>query len=193
MADVRWHVTARRGCQPSEGIQSLNESGDRQRPAPRRSHLDAGRLQEDPWNRVRTNRGGTDGPGPDGARVPGVHPSGAHDAIRERDRAELERVGAEEMAGELLSLVAEQRGLRREQCPGDASERSRRLAHVVLCADAATEEESLVPRRHPNVIGHRRRRDTLRLRRLRQRNRESHAESREAPDKRDAPRDVPCR
>ena len=61
-----------------------------------------------------------------------------------RDDAGLVRVGAEEVRGELVFLVTEQRGLRRKQRPGHASKRICRLAHVVLCADAPAEEKSHV-------------------------------------------------
>ena len=69
------------------------------------------------------------------------------------DAAALIRIGAGEVGDELLVLVAEQRGLRREQRPGDAPKGIYRLARVVLGADAATKEERLVRRIHPRSAG----------------------------------------
>ena len=106
-AGIRRDVTTRRGCQPSDGIQSLNEGRHGQRAASRQSLLDASRRRQEPGNRVRIDRSGTGDPGSNRARVPRVLPRGADEPIRERSGAELEGIGAEEMGGELLSLLTE--------------------------------------------------------------------------------------
>ena len=59
---------------------------------------------------------------PDGARVPGVLPRGANH-VSGHDlwiSVILKRVGAEEVGDDLLIVVVEQGGLRREECPGEA-------------------------------------------------------------------------
>ena len=60
--------------------------------------------------------------GPDGARVPRVLPCGANRAIGHQRwiRIRLKRVGAEVVGDELLIVVVEQGGLRREERIGDA-------------------------------------------------------------------------
>ena len=72
------------------------------------------------------------------------------------------------MRDELLVLIAEQRGLRREERPVDAPKSIDGLAFVVLRTDGAAEQEGLVWGFHFETRGHNRRYDGLGLCGLRQ-------------------------
>src|SRR5262245_53768523 len=155
-ADVRRAAAAFRGRGSSHGIHSLNEGGPSQLGAACWSRLRSDHLYKEPGNCPRSDedwvRRGSDHLSPDGTCVSGVLPSGAYDVA-------FERVGAEEVGGNLLFSVVEQRGLWGKQCEGEAGSAVRpalvaRQANVVLCADAVSHEEYLVLRRNSNFGGH---------------------------------------
>ena len=89
-------------------------------------------------------------------------PRGANGADRRQRRVGvgLVRVGGEEVRGDLLLVIAEQRGLGREELERDGGARGQ--ADVVLRADAMTQQERHVPRvdrdldrhgRHDDLVG----------------------------------------
>ena len=93
--------------------------------------------------------------GPDGARVLGAHvariaPSATTVGLVLGSGGSW--VGAEEVGDELITIVVEQRGLRREE--HDRRRQCLRGADVVLGADGVTHEERLVPRWHLEVVRH---------------------------------------
>ena len=141
LADVVCHSTAGRRCNPSRGVQPLDEGGCREIVATGRTVLSAHYLKQEPGNRTRRDGGGSGGNwrGPDGAGVLGVLP-------RRAGRATLHGVGAEEVGEDLLTILLKYRGLRPEECPSET--RSGKLADVLLGACSVSFEEHLVSRWH---------------------------------------------
>src|SRR5207249_6917680 len=85
--DVCWRATARLRCEPSSGVQPLDEGGLRQRVATGRSLLDSNLIEQEPGNGPRVDgdrsaavRARLVQLGPDNARVP-VLPRDADRAI----------------------------------------------------------------------------------------------------------------
>src|SRR5262247_4881953 len=126
LADVCCRGTVRR-CEPSGGVQPLDEGSVRQRVATGRSVLGPDPRKLEPGDGTGRDEvgGGVVGGGvawvhlgPDGARVR-VLPRGANRA------SGLTRVGgevrAEEVGDDLPTMLVEQRGLRREEYVGEAS------------------------------------------------------------------------
>src|SRR4051812_8385351 len=76
LADVFCRATARRRCDPSRGVQPLDEGGRRERVATGWPVLGSNHLQQEPGNCTWGDKGGVGGRrgrrrhGPDGARVP---------------------------------------------------------------------------------------------------------------------------
>src|SRR5262249_16792898 len=101
LTDVHFRGTVRR-CEPSRGVQPLDEGGLRQRVATSWSDFGSNRLEQEPGYGIRRDDSRVAGLhlAPDGARVQRVLPCGAN-------RAVLKRVGAEVVGDELLSIVFE--------------------------------------------------------------------------------------
>ena len=165
--EIRRRITTGRRGQSSKRVDPLNESGSEQRGTSSWSHLPSNNLEQDPGNCVRVD----DGLGvrlcPHGARVLGILPRGADDAT-------FSGVWTEEVSGQLSGIIVEQRGFRRKQSPVDSAKRLGRGAHVVLCANAVTNQERMVSCGHLYVDWYRRRCDGLGVSRVRLGDRESH-------------------
>ena len=119
------------GRDPTRGVQPLDEGGLRQRVATSRSLLDSSLRKHEPGNGILRDEigvgvvgGGDRLASPDDARVLRVLPRGAN-------RTVLIRVGAEEVGDDLLIVVVEQRGLGREEQPGEAEASGHWAAGVV--------------------------------------------------------------
>src|SRR5438552_528847 len=128
-----WRVTAvrRPRCDSSNGVQALDLGGLRQYVATGESVFDSNRVEQEPGNgSLVWGKGARDALGigvqlgPDRAPVLRVNPCGANRAIGHHRwtnvRVMRVRVGAEEVGDELITIVVEQRGLRREEYIGDA-------------------------------------------------------------------------
>src|SRR6267378_3075476 len=61
MPDVCWRATARRRCNPSRGVQPLDEGGLRQRVATGGSVFGSNHRDQEPGNRIGRNEGGVGG------------------------------------------------------------------------------------------------------------------------------------
>ncbi len=208
LADVCFQLTTGRRRDSSSGVQPLDEHGRRQPVATSWPVLGANHIEQEPGNRTRRDEGGVGGGGnrhcPDGARVPGVLPSRANHprGVTTWISVFLKRVGAEEVGDDLLSLSANKVacGVKRIQAkPRFGTHRFgrgrvwARHADVVLGADGVTLEERLAPRWHLNVGGYQWRFNTVRVRRLRQRDRKSHGESSGACDQQNTRRGLMLR
>src|SRR5207249_3796104 len=135
ISEVCWRGTSSRWCDPSRGVQPLDESGRRQLIATGGSgfgsshrNLEAsdGILRDERWvsGGITWITLATRGPhlAPYRARISRVLPGDANQAIvhHRGTSIDLKRVGAEEMGGELVTVVVEQGSLRREERIGDA-------------------------------------------------------------------------
>src|SRR5215510_14259008 len=117
LTDVLFRGTVRR-CEPSRGVQPLDEGGVRQRVATVWSDFGSNRLEQEPVNRPLRDESGVGGGGgggggavgvdmqlgPDGARVPRVLPRDANRAFLLTPLSGV-AVGTEEMGDELRSIV----------------------------------------------------------------------------------------
>src|SRR4051794_12338765 len=114
---------ARRRCKPAGSVEPLHEGGVRQRVAaggPVLGSILRLRNQEPGYGAGRDKSGVCGGVAifhlaPEAARVLGVLPCDAN-------RATLRRVGAEEVGDDLLTVVVEQRRLRRKEFEGDLTD-----------------------------------------------------------------------
>src|SRR4029434_1233012 len=126
MTDVCQRVTAMLRWDPSNGAQPLDLGGLRQDVATGESVFDTNLVEQEPGNgRLVWGKGASDAfvtdmqLGPDRAPVLRANPRGANCAIGHH-RCTLVgvtgvRVGAEEVGNELITIVVEQCGLRREE------------------------------------------------------------------------------
>src|SRR5262249_44742956 len=126
ITDVCERATARLRCEPSSGVQPLDEGGLKQLVATGRSLLVTNRIEQAPGNAFLLDGNRSIGLvhlGPDPARVLEL-PRGADRALGGHHlwiSVRLIRVGAVEVGDDLPTVLAEQGGLRREQYVGDAS------------------------------------------------------------------------
>src|SRR4029450_11149007 len=125
ITEVCYRAATRLRCEPSSGVQSLDEGRVRQLVATGRSVQVSNRIEQEPGNRILVDGDRSIGLvhlGPDPARVLEL-PRGADHAIGLHLWISVRfiRVGAVVVGDDLDTVAAEEGGLRREEYVGDAS------------------------------------------------------------------------